>query len=371
MSKPIRVALIGAGMIANAAHLPALKEHVANGEAELVGIASKRITSAQETATRHGIAQAFDDPEEMLEKTHPDLVVISTPNSYHKQWTLRAAAHGAHILCEKPVAVSAADAREMYAAARNAGVKLFAGQCMRWRNEVQVGHDLISAGEIGTPYFADISSIRRYGIPSWGMFHMKEHSFGGPFCDIGVHVIDSMLWMTGNPKFISAAGTNYNRVVKNNGEVLTSLAESGAPAGIFTPRKYDPSEFSVEEFSTGRLLFENDFSVNFKIAWAVFLPSSDMSMDIVGDKGGLSTEKHMLYKNIGKYQTEISIKEYDNRPGAGRDFAAHYYMYDDIFKSINNDEPFRVTEEEVVNMADIIDCFYKSAETGHEVKSAL
>ena len=365
----IRVAIIGAGMIANAAHLPALQIHVKNGEARIVGVADTRMEAARETAKRYGIDQAFDDPEELLEKTAPDLAVICTPNMYHKHWTLRAIHHGANVLCEKPVALSAADAIEMYDAAEKQGVQLFAGQCMRWRNEIQVGHEIIRQGEIGKPYFADISSIRRYGIPSWGMFHMKNHNFGGPFCDIGVHIIDSLLWMTGNPKFVSVSGTNYSRVHQVNAGVLTSLAESGAPAGVFTPRAYDPAEFSVEEFSTGRLLFEDDFSVNFKIAWAVFLPSSDMSMDIVGNLGGLSTEKHTLYKNVGRYQAEISLKEYENRPNADRDFALHYYMYDDVFKSLQEGAPFRVTREEAVNMADVIDCFYRSAQARTEIKS--
>lgn len=371
MKRKFRIAVIGAGMIANAAHIPAIMEHVKNNEAELVGVADPREEIARETALRNGIPNAFADPEEMMEKTAPDLVVICTPNAYHKHWTLRAAAHGASILCEKPIAVCAEDAKEMYAATKAVGVMLFSGQCMRWRNEIQVGRELISAGEIGTPYFADISSIRRYGVPSWGMFHMRQHNFGGPFCDIGVHLIDSLLWMTGNPKFVSASATNYSRVVKNSGEVLTSLAESGAPAGVFTPRKYDPSEFSVEEFSVGRLLFENEFSVNLKIAWAVFLPSTDMQIDIVGDKGGLSTEKHMLYKNIGRYQSEIALKEYENRIGVDRAFSLHYYMYDDVFKTLHEGIPFRVTEQETINMADIISCFYESARTGREVRSKV
>lgn len=369
MKKPVRVAVIGAGMIANAAHLPALMEHVRSGEAVLVAVADPRVETARETAKRYGIDQAYEDPGRMLEHEAPDLAVVLTPNAYHKQWTLEAFRAGAHVVCEKPVAVCARDARAMYAAAKEAGRILFGGQCMRWRNEMQAGKELIARGEIGKPYFADISSIRRYGVPSWGMFHMKKHNFGGPFCDIGVHVLDALLWMTGNPKFVSVSGSSYSRVVRRSGEVLASLAESGAPAGVFTPRKYDPAEFSVEEFSAGRLLFEGDFSVNFKIAWAIHLPSTDLVMDIAGEEGGLSVEKHMLYKNIGRYQSEVALKEYDNRPGGDRPFAQHYYMYEDIFRCLNEGAPFRVREEEVVNMADLIDCFYRSAESGGEVRA--
>lgn len=369
--KPIRVAVIGAGMIANAAHLPVLAEHVKSDEVCLVGIADPRLESAQTSARHFGIEKAYDDPQRMLEECSADLVIVCTPNAYHKQWILAAFQAGANVLCEKPVALSGEEAREMLAAAKAAKKRLFAGQSMRWYNDIQVARELIAQGEIGTPYFADVSSIRRFGVPTWGMFHMKKHNFGGPFCDIGVHIIDALLWATGNPKFVSASGSSYSRVVKSSGEVLSSLTESGAPAGVFLPRRYDPAEFSVEEFSAGRLLFENDFSVNFKIAWAIHLPSSDMDMSIVGEKGGLSTSNHMLYKNIGRYQSDISLKAYENRPNPDRPFATHYYMYEDILRCLREDAPYRVSDAEIVNMADIISCFYRAAEERREVCSKI
>lgn len=369
MRNVIRISVIGTGMIANSAHLPALSEYVRDKKAVIEAVADTRIEAAQETAARFGVPRYYDDPMRMLEEVESDLVIVCTPNAYHKQWTISALKHGANVLCEKPIAVSAADAREMYTAARRAGKTLFAGQCLRWSNDIQAAQELLSVGEIGKPYFADLASIRRYGVPSWGMFHMKRHNFGGPFCDIGVHAIDSLLWLTGNPKLVSVSGSGYSCILGKCGDVLGSLSDSGAPAGLFTPRKYDPSEFSVEEFSAGRILFEDDFSVNFKIAWAVYLPSMDLRLDIAGDEGGLSVDKHTLYKNVGRYQSETVYKPYDNRAGKERPFSLHYYMYEDVFRCLYTGEPFRVTEEEAVNMADIIGCYYESAESAMEVRA--
>ena len=198
MNKPIRVAIIGTGMIANSAHFPALKPFRDAGLVEVVGVADVREEAAAETAKRQNVPKYYQDPQQMLDELHPDFVAVCTPNVYHKEWTIKALRAGAHVACEKPIAVSYADAKEMWDVAAETGKKLFPCQCMRWRNYMQQSKMLVDSGELGEIYFSDIEFIRRYGIPTWGMFHMKEHNYGGPFCDLGVHLIDSLLWIVGS-----------------------------------------------------------------------------------------------------------------------------------------------------------------------------
>ena len=87
---------------------------------------------------------------------------------------------------------------------------------------------LVDNGELGDVYFSDIEFIRRIGIPTWGYFHMKEHNFGGPFCDLGVHLIDSLLWIVGDKKVESVSGSAYTKIANQGEDILLSSAESGA-----------------------------------------------------------------------------------------------------------------------------------------------
>ena len=232
---------------------------------------------------------------------------------------------------------------------------------------MQYAKELIDRGEIGAPYFCDMSFIRRYGIPMWGMFHMKEHNVGGPFCDLGVHLLDSLLWMTGNPKILSVSGNAYKRIAGKGEEVLYSVAESGAYGGVFTPRPYDCREFTVEEFAAGSIRMEGGFSVNFKIAWAVNLPATGITLHIAGDKGGLMVNEKKLLKNIGRYQAEIDLKPYDNRPYGDKNFSQHWHMYEHILEVLQGETEPRVKPDETKNVVSAIECFYKSAELNREI----
>ncbi|MDP4134240.1 MAG: Gfo/Idh/MocA family oxidoreductase [Bacillota bacterium] len=365
--KKLRVAVIGTGMICNQAHFPALNVLRAKGLIEVVGVADIRVEVAAETAKRHNVPSYYEDPQKMLDELKPDFVAVCTPNVYHKKWTIAALKAGAHVACEKPLAVSLADAEEMWQTARDCGKMLFPCQCMRWRNYMQQSKLLFDSGELGSPYFSDVEFIRRIGIPTWGMFHMKEHNFGGPFCDLGVHLIDSLLWIVGSPKVVSVSGSAYTKIANQGEDILLSIAESGAYSGTFTPRPYDYREFNVEDFATGFMRLDNGMSVNFKFSWAINLPTTNLDMVICGDKGGLSVNGETLYKNIGRYQTESKMKWFDNGEFKGVPFEQHRYMYDNILKTLAGEEEYLITKEQNLEVSKAIECFYKSAELNREV----
>lgn len=366
MSK-LRVAVIGTGMIANQAHFPALNALRDKGLVEVVGVADIRPEVAEETAKRHNVPKWYADPQQLLDELHPDFVAVCTPNVHHKEWTIKALKSGAHVACEKPMAVTVADAEEMWATAKECGRQLFPCQCMRWRNYMQHSKKMVENGELGEVYFSDVEFIRRYGIPTWGMFHMKEHNYGGPFCDLGVHLIDSLLWIVGDPKVVSVSGSTYRKIGNKGEDVLLSIAESGAYAGTFTPREYDYKEFNVEEFATGFMRLDNGMSVNFKFSWAINLPTTNLDMVICGDKGGLSVNNEMLYRNVGNYQAETKLKWFDNGEFKGVPFEQHRYMYKNILEALDGKAEYLITKEQNMEVTKAIECFYKSAELNREV----
>ena len=113
MSK-LRVAVIGTGMIANSAHFPALNILRQEGLVEVVGVADIRPEAAKETAERYQVPKFYQDPQQMLDELHPDFVAVCTPNCYHKEWTIKALKAGAHVACEKPMALTLKDAQKMW-----------------------------------------------------------------------------------------------------------------------------------------------------------------------------------------------------------------------------------------------------------------
>ena len=367
--KKLRIAIIGTGMIANSAHFPALEPFRREGLVEVIGVADIRPEAAEETAKRHGVEKWYEDPQKMLEELKPDFVAVCTPNRYHKEWTIKALEAGAHVACEKPIALTLADAKEMWSAAKKYNKYLFPCQCMRWRNYMQRAKELVESGELGELYFSDIAFIRRIGIPTWGMFHMKEHNFGGPFCDLGVHLIDSLLWIAGDKKVEAVSGSAYTKIANQGEDILLSIAESGAYAGTFTPRPYDYREFNVEDFAAGFMRLEGGMSVNFKFSWAINLPTTNLDMVLCGDKGGLSVNGEKLYKNIGRFQGECAMKWFDNGPFRGVPFEQHRYMYRHIMEVLAGKAEYLITREQNLEVTKAIECFYRSAEENREIKS--
>ena len=114
MSEKVRVGIVGTSWWADAFHLPTLKSHP---QAELAAICGRQRERAEEMARKYEVARVFTDYREMIEAGDLDALVVSTPDDSHHAITMAALDAGLHVLCEKPLALNAAHAREMYAKA--------------------------------------------------------------------------------------------------------------------------------------------------------------------------------------------------------------------------------------------------------------
>ncbi|MDR2649679.1 MAG: Gfo/Idh/MocA family oxidoreductase [Clostridiales bacterium] len=358
-----KVAVIGNGMIANAAHIPAWRD--ITDIAEIVAVADDRGGIAQETAERYGIPQHYKDYNELLAKEQPDIVSVCTPNVYHKAAAIASLKAGAHVLCEKPLSVSEAGAAEMYDAAEKAGKILYANQTMRFMEPMIAAKAFFDAGYVGKPYYIEASAVRRRGIPKWGFFHMKEHNAWGPGFDIGVHVLDALLWIVGAPKVKSVVGKAYTAFGDKDEGLKESLAESGAPIGVFTPRPYSYKEFNVEDFITGFVRLEGGLTLSLKASWAINAPEGGAATFISGTKGGLSLFPELeLISNMAGYQTSAKAKvpTTNNIP-----FSGHFGATKQMIAAIEGREEMLVKKSEVLNVLRILDALYASSESEHEV----
>ena len=199
---------------------------------EVVAIASRKIEDAQAAATRLDIPTAYGSYQELIGSDEIDAVYIPLPNHLHAEWTMKAAAAGKHVLCEKPLAMTASQAREMAAACSAAGVRLAEAFMYRHHPSWVEARRLIDDGAIGElravqTWFSffnddpdDIRNIAEYG--------------GGAMMDIGCYAINlSRMLFGAEPNRIEAT---LSRDPRFGVDILTSamLEFPGGGQGSFT-----------------------------------------------------------------------------------------------------------------------------------------
>lgn len=146
MSQKLKWGIMGCASIAKGAVIPGVQQSELN---EVAAIASRDLDKAKITAEEKNIPQAYGSYEALLEDPSIDVIYIPLPNHLHKEWAIRAASAGKHILCEKPLALTAAEASEMTEAAASAGVYLLEAFMYRYHPRYDTIKNLIDSGTIG------------------------------------------------------------------------------------------------------------------------------------------------------------------------------------------------------------------------------
>jgi predicted dehydrogenase len=223
----IRTAIIGASF-AKAAYLPAL---ATVPDVEVVAVASARLESAQSVATTFNVPHAYDDWRTMLGKHPVDLVGIATPTIHHAPMALAALEAGAHVICEKPMAMNGDEARAMLDKAQSLGRVHMIGHELRFNPNRRKIHHLIKDGVIGTIRHANINSITAaWGDPAsrpaydwWSM----EDQGGGRLGANGSHQFDLIRFWLGDIGAVSGQISTMvpNRVDKSTGEAWVATAD--------------------------------------------------------------------------------------------------------------------------------------------------
>lgn len=281
MGQPLKVAIIGAGGIAEGVHLPNYKK--LGEKVELVAVADVVKEKAVAMAQKHGIPHAFDDYKDMFEKVEIDAVSICTPNKFHKPATLAALEAGCHVLCEKPPAMTPEEAGEMAAAAERAGKFLTYGFHYRFAPEVQALKRFITAGELGKIYAARVMATRRRGIPGWGVFTNKELQGGGPLIDIGVHMLDTALYLMDYPEPESVYGVTYQ--------------ELGIKKGVGLFGDWDWENYSIEDMARAMIRFKNGASIQLETSFAANIEQKEiMNVTLMGNEGGADVFPLKIYQ---------------------------------------------------------------------------
>ena len=353
----VRVAVIGCGGIAKGKHLPGLSKLKNVDIVAFCDIVPERATEAAE---KYGVADArvYENYKDLLAQGITDVVHVCTPNASHAPITIAALEAGNHVMCEKPMAKTAADALAMVQASRRTGKKLCIGYNSRYRGDTRYLKSRIERGDLGEIYFAKAHAVRRRAVPTWGVFLNEEEQGGGPLIDIGTHALDLTLWLMDNYKPVKVMGSVYRK-----------LADTENAANAFGP--WDPKKFTVEDSAFGYITFENGATIFLESSWALNTREvGEAICTLCGTKAGADFRDGLWLngEDLGRmYETKIELGSggvafFEGASDNPSDVEAAMWI-----DAVVNDKAPQVLPEQAYVTSLVLEAIYASAKSGQAV----
>ena len=351
----VKVGIIGCGGIANAKHMPSLKNLPNVEMVAFCDIIEERAVKAKADFGTED-AKVYTDYKKLLEDKSIDVVHICTPNRSHSFITVDALESGKHVMCEKPMAINSAEAEKMLEAAKRTGKKLTIGYQTRQNPEAQFLKQEALNGTFGEIYYAKATAIRRRAVPTWGVFLNEYEQGGGPLIDIGTHSLDLTLWIMDNYKPKYCVGTKFHK--------LNDQTNQGNAWG-----NWDPDKFTVEDSAFGFVVMENGATINLESSWALnTLDVREATTLVCGTLAGGDMHDGVRINGI-RNNSQYVLKPTLNAQGAAffdGDVAADPATKEAAqwIDAVINDKDPCVLPEQALVVTKILEGIYKSAETG-------
>ena len=354
MSKTLKVGVIGIGGIART-HMPgwAASEH-----AEVVAGSDINGKALADWGQQHGATKLSTDPADLFRDPDIDIIDICTPNMYHAPLAIAALEAGKHVICEKPLAPTPGEIKQMIAARDRAGKLLMTAQHFRFKGNSQAMKREIETGTLGDVYHARSWMMRRNGFIPSPTFYMKKHSGGGPCIDIGVHVLDLTLWLMGNPQPAVVTGV-----------AKAPLAHLPGQFAAWNGTVLDTTDWDVEDFAAAFVRFENGATLVIEVSWLLHhdIQGEDMQIWLYGTGGGAHWPK-----------ADFLSSDYDTRQLSNRTLKLtkdpmepHALECVEFARAVAEGAPSPVPAEQSLQVLSILDGIYRSQQTGGEVKLSL
>lgn len=354
--KTVKAGIVGCGGIANGKHLPAMKR---NGSFEIVAFCDIDREKAEKARKEYGTPDAavYTDYQELL-KEELDAVYVLTPNKSHAMISIAAMRAGKHVMCEKPMAKTYEEAKEMVKVSKETGKILNIGYQNRYRADSSYLKRACENGDLGDIYYAKAHAIRRRAVPTWGVFLNEEEQGGGPLIDIGTHALDLTLWMMDNYEPESVTGSVYRK--------LADQTDQGNAFG-----KWDPEKFTVEDSAFGFIKMKNGATILLESSWALnTLEVGEAETVLCGTKAGADMRKGLSINRV----------QYDRQCVEKPDLEAGGVAFFDGEKEIDADVEQRtfynaivkggeqvVKPEQAMVVTQLLEAIYQSAETGKTI----
>lgn len=347
------IGVIGCGRIARGAHFPALS----NLEDVRIKYACDLILSKAEEMkeTYPAIENITADYKEVLSDPEVEAVFILTPNYAHYTLTMEALKAGKHVFCEKPITVNYALSKEMAEEAKKQGKMLNIGVCNRYHASVELLQKMNAEGKFGKLYHVNAAFRACRSIPGLGgPFTTKAQSGGGVLIDWGVHYLDLILYILGNPGLKTVSCSAYSEMAKD----IKSYKFDGMWAQETSD--FENGTFDVDDYIVGHVRTEGA-SISFNGAWAQNLDIDERYIDFLGDKGGARLS----------YCGQVHLFDGETLTPTDTDHECpDFYTLEDknFLQSIETGVKDKNNIDNVLESALLLDLLYQSAEKQEEIK---
>ncbi|UOQ48465.1 Gfo/Idh/MocA family oxidoreductase [Gracilibacillus caseinilyticus] len=323
----LKVAVIGCGSIAIHRHLP---EYHANQQVEIVAVCDIKEDRAQSAAAEYQ-ATAYTAYKQAITESGADVVSVCLPNYLHAPVSIFAAENGKHVLCEKPMATSEEEAKQMIEASKAAGKKLMIAHNQRFVPSHQKARELIANGELGKVY-SFRTAFGHGGPEGWSIdgkdswFFRKEEAFIGALGDLGVHKSDVIRYIL---------GTEFTEVA--------AMVEASAKENS-----------DVDDQAVTILRSENGIIGTLTASWA-YKAGEDNATVIYGEKGMLRLEDDPDYSLIASFtdgtKVNYQLGQIQTNDSGGQ---ASSGVVDHFIDSISHDKKPLIDGEEGLRSLKII-----------------
>ena len=358
MDRIVKIGIIGCGGIANNKHMPSLAKLP---NVEMVAFCDVIPERAEAAKAKYGKpdARVYTDYKELLKEAEVEVVHVLTPNKSHADISVDALYAGKHVMCEKPMAKTAADAERMVAAAKATGKKLTIGYQHRQKPQSIYAKKYIDTGALGEIYYANCLAIRRRGTPNWGVFLNEEEQGGGPIIDIATHSLDLTLYLMNNYEPEMVVGKTHKML--EHPEAGNIWGDNGVST---TP---------LEEAACAFIRMKNGATIMLETSWALNTaePVAEGSCVLCGSREGLQIKNDDLLLNKVEFdrltETRVDTKAggvnfYSGSQGTPAEVEAANWI-----KCIVEDTDPVVLPEQALVVSKILEAIYTSSKTGEPV----
>ncbi|MBF2429259.1 Gfo/Idh/MocA family protein [Listeria welshimeri] len=338
-----KVAIIGAGQVAEKVHAAYYKTR---DELELVAVCDPSMERGEEFRVKNGFHKHYATAEEMFAVEKIDIVSICTPNRFHFDNVMLSLGHGAAVMCEKPPAMSASEAKAMWELADEKKVILAYDFHHRFSSEAQfLKQNVALLGEI---YCVKATALRRSGVPGWGTFTNKEMQGGGPLIDMGIHMLDAAMFVLGFPKVKKVTAKSFQKI--------------GTKKSMGTFGSWDPTKYTVEDSLFGFIELENGGLIELDTSFALHIkPENMLNVDFFGDLAGGSLYPAEIYTdNAGEFELLANKEELDENKHENS-------MKAFVDSVLGEGEVELAGAEQGYRIQKIVESLYESAEKGESV----
>lgn len=347
----LKVGVIGGGSISEFHIIPYMK----NDGVELVALCDSNEQRLAKVGERYSVTELYSSYEELLQNPKIDAVSICTWNNTHAVIAIAALEAGKHVLVEKPLSMTVAQALAVEVAVKKSGKVLQVGFVRRHGDNTKLLKQFIDQDELGEIYYAKASCLRRLGNPG-GWFSDQSKSGGGPLIDLGVHMIDICWYLMGKPRPVSVSGNTYSKL--GNRSHIQNLS-------FYQAADYDPTLNDVEDLANALIRFDNGASLFVDVSFTLHAKEDELYVKLFGEKGGAEIEPKLVMVTE-KNNTILNVTpQVDNLS----------FDFEKAFKNEINHfvDCCKEGKETIAPVADgvqimrMLNAVYESAKTGKEV----